>query len=60
MIPIEFDCIDCGYHIFAWGSIDNKMERCATCQWIQENKQHLSEKEIAQIRNITDTEIKKD
>jgi hypothetical protein len=30
----EFDCVDCGFHIFAFGMPPGPRWRCATCQFI--------------------------
>lgn len=31
--PVEFDCVDCGIHVYAFGCWD-KDPRCLTCKWI--------------------------
>lgn len=35
--PYEFDCIDCGRHVVAWGNLGPDLTRCTTCFWIAEN-----------------------
>jgi hypothetical protein len=34
--PAEFDCIDCGLHVFAFGRPPSTKDRCAGCQWLAE------------------------
>jgi hypothetical protein len=34
--PIEFDCIDCGRHVIAFG-YNAQFERCNSCFWITQN-----------------------
>jgi|HubBroStandDraft_6_1064221.scaffolds.fasta_scaffold589049_2 hypothetical protein len=47
----EFDCKDCGLHIYS--IVDDKskpMERCATCQWIQD--QNCTPEERKKLREF--------
>ena len=33
----EWDCIDCGVHVYAMGHVPTPQpERCAVCQWLAE------------------------
>jgi hypothetical protein len=35
--PIEFDCVDCHIHVYAFGCFKwEHNRRCATCQWLYE------------------------
>jgi hypothetical protein len=31
--PLEFDCVDCGSHVFRYGW-PSSSQRCGTCQWL--------------------------
>lgn len=55
---IEFECIDCGSHVFAWGSPIQRL-RCAVCQWIF-TQPNLTPEQIDEIRVITNTPVRED
>lgn len=42
--PVEFDCIDCGAHVFSY-FYTGQAKRCATCQWIEDINITEDEKE---------------
>jgi hypothetical protein len=52
---IQFECIDCGVMVFAWGRV---RERCAVCTWIHDTPD-LTEEQIKEIRTLTATPILK-
>lgn len=35
--PTEFICVDCGYHVFVYGTPLQTL-RCATCDWLHDIK----------------------
>lgn len=36
-MPMEFDCADCGCHVYAFGRVgDPPPVRCGVCAWITE------------------------
>lgn len=44
----EFDCPDCGAHVFAVGFVPTKLPtRCAVCQWIMD---YIPEHERDEVR----------
>jgi bisphosphoglycerate-dependent phosphoglycerate mutase len=51
----EFDCEDCGCHVYIWA--DDKATRCLVCTWIK-SIPDLTEAEIAEIRMMTATPAK--
>jgi hypothetical protein len=53
--PREFDCEDCGVHVYTWG--DDKATTCLVCTWIR-SMPDLTEGEIAEIRLMTATPVK--
>jgi hypothetical protein len=55
MDPKEFDCEDCGVHVYSW--CDDEATCCLVCAWIR-SMPDLTEAEIAEIRIMTATPVK--
>lgn len=53
--PHEFDCADCGCHVYTWA--DDESTRCLVCTWIA-SLPNLTEAEEAEIRMMTATPVK--
>ena len=43
---VEFDCVDCGRHVWSVG-YDAQIARCNSCDWI---RQHIPPEEQAEVR----------
>jgi hypothetical protein len=54
--PHEFDCEDCGVHVYSWA--DDNAVCCLVCTWIR-SMPDLTESQIAEIRTMTATPVKK-
>jgi hypothetical protein len=54
MEPSEFDCTDCGVHVYSW--VGRTSDRCMVCQWIR-NRPELTKEEINEIRFLTATPL---
>jgi hypothetical protein len=52
-IAIQFQCMDCGCMVFAWGRV---RDRCAVCTWIHDTP-NLTMEQIKEIRTLTATPI---
>lgn len=46
---IEYDCVDCGRHVIAFGfyGVAEPGKRCASCDWI---RVHIQLEEAAEVR----------
>jgi hypothetical protein len=45
--PREFDCRDCGAHVFAFGEVPDPLPtRCGVCSWIREFVQPFDRGEV--------------
>jgi hypothetical protein len=53
--PKEFDCEDCGCHVYSWA--DDDAVTCLVCTWIR-SMPDLTQAEIAEIRMMTATPVK--
>jgi len=47
--PVEYDCVDCGRHVIAFGfdGVAEPGKRCASCDWIRE---HIQPEGAAEVR----------
>jgi hypothetical protein len=50
--PKEFDCLDCGVHVYSWA--DDEAECCLVCTWIRSIPDITPDQE-AEIRLMTAT-----
>lgn len=51
MTTVEFDCVDCGQHIYAVGIDVVPDDRvCAICRWLDENVDDKTEREAMRER----------
>jgi hypothetical protein len=49
--PAEYDCIDCGRHVLAWG-YNTQLERCNSCLWITRNVPLLERDRVREFLGV--------
>jgi hypothetical protein len=51
LMPREFDCVDCGGHIFSFSGRKDPVEPnlCATCDWLRTVKDPIERAKLRQL-----------